>query len=603
MLLGKATGSLEMTNVTVDGCTVNGSRNVGGMVGYIDGNAAFAGCVSKKVTTTAAGDPVALSAVTDYKTTGAMVGVFKGNTAEETLTFDADCSVEEYITGAGAYVAQNQSCWVADGDESWSGTPDVKYDNALGNEELCRGTVNYGAVRIVPHWDGIRRVAPIGTAANGTVSTCEIWSPFDLAYLQGRALTTVTFKSDVDMDGKGNDGKANIPSCFPSAQVSDDDKLFSPVSSIKTLDGQNKTLYNLSVSMKNGEAAFISNASGGEHKNIVIDNANIVNVHNPDIRYPKYYGDIRDYGQGNAYAGTLVCGVSGNYTATNVRANNSSVYAVCKMGGLIGRATYSDNFKIENCAVEHGYLENYNPLIPNFYAFGSEPYPMGSFYVDLLGWWYTCGEVGGLIGFVKCNKAIIDKCSVSNSKFNCIGQSDKTITANVYSSMPNQRFVSGVSIMARGRTTIAGRHVNQFIGEIVSERPVGASSGYDVTISDYMVSNNTDISTRENSYTEHNYGSGTCEVVGSAYYVGVDVYVNALLVKVDKHVKECAGSLTFNAVGSASKTLTEPVKSGNNKDWTGGDFECKLLGGDILSKSVFPADPGFDYYDDGKGEQ
>lgn len=609
VLLGKATGSLEMTNVTVDGCTVNGKRNVGGMVGYADGNATFAGCVSRNVTTTATGDPATVSTSTDYKTTGAVVGVFKGNAEGETLTFDANCSVEGYTGGAGAYIAANQSCWVA-------GTLDTKFDNALGNEEFCRGTVTYGGVRIVPHWDGIRKVAPIGTAANGTVSTCEIWSPFDLAYLQGKSLTSVTFKSDVDMDGKGDDEIANIPSNFPSAQVSSDDKLFTPINSIATLDGQNKTLYNLSVSIVGGNAAFISNVGNGEHWDFNIDGANIVNVHNPNIRYPQYYGDIRDYGQGNAYAGGFICGVtyaSTSYSATNIHVKNSKVFGVCKMGVLIGRAIYS-NMNVTGCSVDNCYLENYNPLIPNFYSFGSEPYSVASWYVDVLQWWYTCGEVGGLIGFVKCNSATIDKCSVINTDLNCVGQEDKEVRANVYNDKPNPRFENGVDLFAYGHTVIAGRHVNQFIGEVVSERPEGASTGYDVAIKDYYVSNNTYLSGKNH----HKYdNSNECEVIGSAYYIGVNINVAGLFSV--GHVKDIAGSLTFTPKGGSSKTLTEDPKNGDGLAWTGGNFQDYKLGaktdwvqtgkypwqGEFVwnAKSSFPADPGYDYWDDGKGSR
>lgn len=579
ILLGKATGTLEMTNVTVDGCTVNGSRNVGGMVGYIDGNAVFAGCVSRNVTTTASGDPATVSAYTDYKTTGAIVGVFKGNTAEETLTFDADCSVEGYTTGAGAYVAENQSCWVADGEETWSGTPEVKYDNALGNEEFCRGTVNYGAVRIVPHWDGIRRVAPLLDTDN---KTKLIYSPFDLASLQGVTTThsAVTFKSDVDMSSM----------------------VFEPIDKIQTLDGENHTLYNLKVDyMYDGEgAAFIQTTSGTTtHKNLNFYGADIHTVHNPNYKTPDY-GVTNDGGAGNAYAGTLVATCRGDiYSVENVHASKGKIYAVCKMGGLIG-AGWAETLTVTDCSVDSYTLENYNPQVPNYYTLQPEEYKdihlqplqdnditngvlaLAGIHkipefgrVHLLQWWYTCGEVGGLIGFVKCEtKADITRCSVTNTAFNCVGQPNKYAVANVWDKKDfstENPFQSGKKIFAKGSTDIAGRHVNQFIGDVVSARKESATIGYDVTITDYTVNGNSyngTAASATNSYS-HNYASGKyCEVVGCAYYVGVDVKVIVQL----SHVNDRASVLTINN-GGVITTIEEEVGNGSGIAWVGGDFK------------------------------
>lgn len=593
VLVGSASGTLTMNNVTVSDCTVNGTRTVGGFVGYVDGSASFAACESKNVTTTASSDPSTLTKTDDYKTTGAIVGLFKGYEASETLSFDAQCSVSNYTTGAGAYVAANQSCWVADGSESWSGTPDEKYNNALGNEEYCRGTVSYGAVRIVPHWDGLRRVTPI--TKNGVVL---INSPFDLASLQGGSFTSVTFKSDVDMDGIGDDGIANIPSNFPSYKESTDDKIFTPISSIATLDGQNKTLYNLSVSMvhdaANGRGAgFIQTGSGSTHKDFNIDGAVIINVHDNTIPNPNY-GNEDDGGAGNAYAGTLVCSVSSNYQATNVNVKNSAIYAVCKMGGLIGRATESTDLQIKNCTVDNCYLENYNPYVPNYYGLPAMEITLGvTFVVHGMQWWYTCGEVGGLIGFVQCSGATIDGCAVTNTNLNCVGQPDKEVRANVHNKKSwlfknnnffdsSNPFNNGVRLAGYAHTKIAGRHVNQFIGEVVSYRASEDASTYTVSIKDYVVDGN--------SYSQeknhHIYESGKeCEVVGSAYYIGVDLNIASSLQL--GHVRYYAGTLKFNPKGGSVVTLEEKSINGDNLTWTGGDFKDFGLGG----TSFYPSYP------------
>lgn len=493
ILLGKATGTLEMTNVTVDGCTVNGSRNVGGMVGYIDGNAVFAGCVSRNVTTTASGDPATVSAYTDYKTTGAIVGVFKGNTAEETLTFDAGCSVEGYTTGAGAYVAENQSCWVADGEETWSGTPEVKYDNALGNEEFCRGTVNYGAVRIVPHWDGIRRVAPIGTAADGTVSTCEIWSPFDLAYLQGRALTTVTFKSDVDMDGKGNDGAYNVPDVFKqSAYVSTDDKVYQPITSITNLDGkmsdtENYAIYNLCISRLNCETgnAFISTADHNTtHKNLNLVGCQTVATHREVTTDAKAYGAI--------FVSTFD---ATNYVMDNIHAVDCKVFALQKIGTLASRVSGSTTLK--NCSVTGCYIENYECKISE--RFDSGQRDVAGYSVRIYADYYPHGEVGGMFGFVQ-GSATISDCNVNNTIVHAYGQDDKmgTVEGNT---------IAKIGIAMIGYFLVPGRHVSTFIGDV---RATGA-----ITIDRCNVDSQTKCTNRFDSHNK------TYTSLGQCYYIFV----------------------------------------------------------------------------------
>ncbi len=503
ILLGKATGLLEMTNVTVDGCTVNGSRNVGGMVGYIDGNATFTGCVSKNVTTTASGDPATLTVSTDYKTIGAMVGVFKGNGADETLTFDDACSVEGYSTGAGAYVAENQSCWVADGEESWSGTPDVKYDNALGNEEFCRGTVTYGGVRIVPHWDGIRRVAPIGTAANGTVSTCEIWSPFDLAYLQERALTSVTFKSDVDMDGKGKDGAYNVPELFTqSAYVSTDDNGYKPITSVTNLDGkksdtENYAIYNLCVNRLNCETgnAFISYAySNTTHKNLNLVDCQTVATHKLVESDAKAYGAI------------FVSGVDASgYVMDNIHAVDCKVFALQKIGTLASRV--AGNSTLKNCSVTGCYIENYECNISERFDSGQKEFigQKARIYADF----FPHGEVGGMFGFVQGTAAISD-CHVNNTIVHAYGQEDKMGT------IEGSTLAVGI-LKLTGYFLVPGRHVSTFIGDV---RATGA-----ITIDRCNVDSQSKCTNRYDSHNK-NYTS-----LGQCYYILV--VDNAGTVKVD----------------------------------------------------------------------
>lgn len=517
VLLGKAEGGLTMTNVTVSDCTVKGKRNVGGFVGYVDGNAEFNGCTSAKVSTTASGDPATILAATDYKTTGAIVGVFKGNAEGETLTFDADCSITSYTTGAGAYIAANQSCWVADGSETWSGTPDSKYDNALGNEEFCRGTVTYGTVRIIPHWDGIRRVTPI--TESGVIL---INSPFDLANLQRKdddkdntTYASVKFVTDVDLAGK----------------------TYEPIYKITNLDGNNKTLYGLKVDTKHRAVGgdlygggFMRVTGGGTHKNFTIKGADVKVLHEET--------------SGNAYAGVLSAAVSSSQTIQNVHIKDSKLYAVCKMGGLVGRVN-GGTFNCIGCTVDNCEIENYN-------ANDKDEFPISGTMSSITATAYadfgTSGEAGGLIGFISTD-ANITNCKVSKTVMNCFGQRDQEVAINAKLG----------SIGTHGYYLVAGRHVNEFIGDILTD------NGDKITIKGCQIEDNSygvkstkgdDThpsnlhnyhfykSTRSNRYDAVKNGyiydsnikfqykvEASTPFVGCVYYVGIDATILGITIR------------------------------------------------------------------------
>ena len=271
---------------------------------------------------------------------------------------------------------------------------------------------------------------------------------------------------------------------------------------------------------------------------------------------------------------------------------------------------------MNNCSVDKHIIENYEANIINWYPMAMS---VSSFTVYVNGSWYTQGECGGLIGFIQSTSASIKKCSVTNTDLKCYGQPDKDVKAGVYSSWTDIKTAGsdpGKGAIATGKTIIAGRHINQFIGDVVSARTESdANSGkntYTVRIEDYYVNGNmyhsvpvTNPTSRKldeaksmpyprttfynPNPTSHAYGCSTttretgwliktkhythtvnafCNCVGSAYYVGVDVDVT--LVKT--HVKACAGTLIFNEVGKPAVTITESIGDGNNHAWTGGDF-------------------------------
>jgi hypothetical protein len=136
-------------------------------------------------------------------------------------------------------------------------------------------------------------------------------------------------------------------------------------------------------------------------------------------------------------------------------------------------------------------------------------------------------------------------------------------------------------------TTIAGRHVNQFIGDVRSRRSESQQENntgeYTNKILNYTLSGNTYNGVAADSTNDynHNYASGKyCAAVGCAYYTGVD-----LNIIVNVHVSECAGTLIFQPAGGESVTLNEAIGKGNNMDWFGGD-------GKVTSdKSYYPEAP------------
>lgn len=567
-------------NSTLQDITINSSSALsnngaaGGMVGYIVRKSEK----DRSETLTVTFNNCDLVGVTanGSLSEGKFVGLLSGYDNGETLTFDADCSADantDVTDFTSPYMVENQSVWAKKDANGNDIIIDAKYNGWLGTETYRRGKVTFEGKRLVPKWDGNTTVTPL---VENNVNL--IYSPYDIAYYQGKSSTSVTFKEDVDLGSQ----------------------IFDPIWSITNLDGENHTVYNLKVDMVHDGtgAAFIQSASGNTtHKNITFVGADIKNVNNPELLAPNY-GVTSDGGAGNAYAGTLVSHSGGTYTVTNVHVKNSKVYAICKMGGLVGYV--GGNLEMSQCSVEDCIIENFEPIdkngkkIPNYYTLPriyelslsnvqslsgiTSLFQVGKIpntaTVNCLQWWYTNGECGGLIGFIKSKSAKIDACKVLNTEINCVGQPNKTVVANVWDKADfdtNNPYVSGKKIFAKGNTDIAGRHVNQFIGDIVSERKEGGND-YNVTISNYEVRGNTYFDSDASSATQycHNYASGKyCEVVGCAYYIGVDVK----MFNIDlTHVNDCAGSLTFYPLNGTSVTLTEEVKKGNDMSWVGGSF-------------------------------
>ena len=428
-LVNTLKGSSTFTNVTVSNSSATTSNGAaGGVVGYMvrksekdraeNMEVKFDGC-------SIVGSE-AMNIATGTLAEGKFVGLLSGYDNGEKLVF-TDCSADYNTTVAdyaSRYTEGNESTWQSDNDYT-------TYDGFLGDEKYLRAKVYFGGEdeatnRFCPKWDGKKPTYDLIVESNSKL----VFSPYDLALLQEDidpktplvTHSSVTFVNNVDMASK----------------------VFVPITKITNLYGNNFTIYNLKVDTMQDEAnsyggAFMRNTGGGEHKDLTFDNADIKVVHDPN-------GST-----GNAYGGILSAAVSSTHTISNVHVKNSKLYAVCKMGGLVGRV-HGGTFTCTGCTVDNCILENYNAKDDDVFDISKEVSGVTATAYAVFG---TSGEAGGLIGFL-CTTANISDCAVTNTIMNCFGQRDQEIklTANV----------SG--IQGAGYFLVAGRHVNEFIGDI-----------------------------------------------------------------------------------------------------------------------------------------
>ena len=619
ILVGKADEALTVSNVTLNNCSVvapckiglvagalhTGVFNISGVTAngglvetsYVSGKSGLAGglvgCFAKSgdgaTTSTATFTNCTTSAtVKSYMEAndyfyGKMVGQMGGYNGDEKLYFvncDAANATLVPLFDQGNKYAETailtycEACRADFCDNVLTSATDY----LLGGERYCRGEVYIGGKRFYAEWDGIRSVTMLTESVDG-ITRSLIQSPYDLAAAQGKSYgdsAALVFKTSVDMGGH----------------------IFKPINYVRNLDGGNNELHNFKVvrthdAANNRGAGFIIYASGTTtHKDLTIVGGDVTCNHDATLAMPAY-GNTEDHGEGNAYAGVFISRVDGTYTASNIHVRDSKVLGVCKIGGLIGSCRGSSTVAvIDNCSVDGSTIENYDPKVVNYYKMTKNMsisiiITKLELVVEGLQWWYTAGECGGLIGFLHAKTANVSNCSVTNSAINCTGQPNKDVIANVWnkSSYTAGAYKSGASVYGTATTTIAGRHVNQFVGDLRSSRTeTQANNGtgeYTTVISDYTVSGNTynGVSADGANEYNHNYASGKyCEVVGCAYYTGVDI--------LSSHVSECAGTFTFNAKGGSATTLTEAVGKGDNLDWFGGNGSIDMGG-----RSSYPTAP------------
>ena len=511
-LFGDSTG-INVSQLTLDNVKVTSNTSAGVMVGTLKGNSTFTNCIVKNSsavakagyaggfvgyivrateTDRASSLDVAINGCNIEKSTingtlaeGKFVGALSGYDNKETLSFAnsiADTTVNDYVS---RYINTNQSVFLEAINERFNGF--------VGTEKYFRGVITFDGLRFIPKWDGTS-VEPLlahktydGITAGANIYV--VYSPYDLAGIRAKTAAPVAihFKSDVDMNGQGADGKFNVPNVFAkSKNASADDINFTPFNTVGTLDGANHTIYNMAIcELEKNTGAFILSASGTTvHKNINFNNCQTVSTHKVVKTDAKAYGAI------------LVANAGGTkYTMENVTATNCRVFALQKVGTLAGAVMANNNY-IKNNTVTNCYVENYECNI-------SETFDSGKKYIDDSRWirvkatFYPQGEVGGMIGFVMKN-AEISGCKVNGTIVHAYGQSDKMAT--VEGSRLGKLFLS-----LGGYYQVPGRHVSTFIGDI-------RSTG-NVKITNCTVDS---ASKCTNRWDKHN---ATYTYIGQAYYV------------------------------------------------------------------------------------
>lgn len=561
-------GSAVFHNVTVRNSAVaTSSHSAGGFVGSVarmnpedrqeELSVSFEGCTVETTEVSAAGSA------------GKMVGSLGGYDNREVLSFDRQCSASDVIllrneeAYTGPYTEGNEGEWLRETDF----TP---FDNFLGDEVYGRGTVIYGNMRFVPRWDGHRQVAPLAAdpSYDGWEAGVVIYSSYDLAYLQGKSLREEKYYLLADVDMGGDDG-------YIFESIADitylngvrKEKRLEPQESLTKED--NHTIYNVKIVLEEHVlpgAAFILHVADPDtrHMNLNFYGADVyngTNLREGDVQY------------GNAYAGTVVSMVEEHcpYMMDNVHCSYGVIDAVCKIGGLIGQVC--GNIDVLNCSVDNYHIKNRQTGVQEVYSIGPVYVGDGKYQAFGSQSWSTEGDAGGLIGFLasmSVGNAYIKGCSVTDTAIDCYGNPDKYVPISIYV-WRKENYTSGPEgyyFFAELSSLVAGRHVNQFIGAIDSDMQSDL-----FVIEDYYVSGNSYFGVPAESANEygHQYAEGKyCEVLGCAYYIGLDISILGVNLG---HYGSYPGTLKFRPRGGEWVTVTEAPGDGLNMAWTGGGLE------------------------------
>lgn len=505
-------GNCTISNVTVSNSSVKTMNGVaGGFVGYV--RRTSADDRSEKMQVVFDDCHLVNTTVEANGREGYFVGMFRGYDYGEMLKFNDNCTFEQ-APGASAVNSSglegNEAVWIASNDYS-------KYNGWLGKEECYRGMLYFGDKRFVAKWDGKTSVTPLladpvyDDSAEYKVSAGTnryvIYSAFDLAGARTKTSSpkALYFKTSVDMNGQGKDGKYHVPNEFTNRKcASSDDNWFKRFSYIKHLDGQNNTIYNLSLNSKaindsSYISAFINSVQKDTvtvHKNLVFRNccsvAPVVQREGQAAGQDLSGGAIFIYNTGPDKTG------SPTYTMDNVHIYDSQVFAIQHSGVLAGIVSRGN---LNNCSVNNCYIENYK-CQQTWESFVKKVTIAGSD-ITISANFYSYGEVGALVGMVR-RESNITNCHVRNSIVHAYGEPDKE------ADMSSDGILGKLAIStakSMGYYLVPGRHVSTMIGDIRT------MSGETIRISNCSVDASTKCTAEQ---YKHN---SSFPYIGQAYYI------------------------------------------------------------------------------------
>ncbi len=469
-LFGNAT-NLTVKNLTVEEADVANTAttvtHVGILVNTLKGNSSFTNVNINNS-----------SVSTDTGAAGGIVGYISGTKANDTnemleVTFD-NCHVTETIidgeTATGHFVGLlrgydpnerltfNSNCTL-----TLSATAAQANDFVSPYREGNEGT--WLAANDYSKYDGWlgKEECYRGTVMLGGIRFIPCWDgTTKITPLTDGSTKLIYSPFDLANVQKSNPGTIKFMSDVDMGK-----KTFDPLTNLSKLIGEGKTIYNLKVEtvFNTGSwdgGGFIRRCSAATIENITFQDA--------DIKVTHASGS-----DGDAYA-SVVCGTAeGTNTFTNVKVIGGKLYGCNKMGGIAGYIT--GTFSATNCNVDGLSIENYDSGGKDSFGFKAN------------------GEVGGAFGFIAAN-ATISGCYVKNTTLNCTGVNN-------------------------GRALVlfkyAGRHVNEFIGDIRT------TSGQTIRIT-YDEKNFTG-----NSYKNRKDQYSECKFIGHCYYTNI----NAIIAKIE----------------------------------------------------------------------
>ena len=509
LLVNTLTGSSTFTNVTVSDSRVSTLEGAaGGMIGYISRKSKSER--AEKMDILFDNCHVINTIVEGSSNEGYFVGILRGYDNGETLTFTPSCTMTPPSDAENlnsVYVEGNESVWLASTDYS-------KYNAWLGIEECYRAIVKFGQKRFMLKWDGVTEIKPLladpayDDSPDFKVEAGEkrvvIYSAFDLVGTRSKISTAPTamyIKTDIDLNGPGEDGISNVPMDFPSGAMSDDDNYFKGFSYIDYLDGQNHTIYNMNmrttVEGTSIATAFIRGTRKDTqtvHKNLKMSGCHVYGVVK-EIEDDEI--DFQDASRGAIFIVQPAISGTGIYTMDNIHVYNSRVYAIQGIGILASH--FRGN--MSNCSVNNCYIENYeckNHLEP----FTNTTSIAGGT-VTVTASFYSYGEVGGLCGMI-IGEANLSNNHVRGTTINAYGQDDQNASITGDNTVGN---LAATSASAMGFFLVPGRHVSTLIGDIRTK------TGETITINGCTADSAT------KCYPKQYRHSTEVQSIGQAYYI------------------------------------------------------------------------------------